>query len=388
MQRRIPAVLMRGGTSKGLFFKVEDLPEDLKLQDQVILAAYGSPDPYGRQINGLGGATSVTSKVAIVGPRPGEKNAVNYTFGQVGITQPLVDRKGNCGNISSAVGPFAIDEGLVEEVEEPVTTVNIFNTNTGKYIIARVPVENGRAKVEGDYAIAGVPGTGAKICLDFMNPGGAVTGKLLPTGHAQDTLETPYGHFNVSIVDAANPLVFVRASDLGLSGTELPAQVDGSPDLLARIEAIRAAAAVKIGLVATPEEATAKSPAVPKIAWVAPPRDYTMTSGLTMKASDIDLLARTMSMGRLHAAYAITGAICTAGAAKIPGTVVEEALSPAARAAPVVRIGHPGGDLAIEVEMRVEAGHLEYVRGTAFRTARRLMEGWVLVPEECWNKKR
>lgn len=388
MQRKIPCTVMRGGTSRALFFKEADLPPDPIVRDRVIMAAFGSPDPYGRQINGLGGATSTTSKVAVISPREGEKNTVNYTFGQVSITSSLIDRKGNCGNISSAVGPFAIDEGMVE-VEEPVTTVRIYNTNTKKYIVARVPVKNGKAVVEGDYAIAGIPGTGARISLEFEHPGGSVTGKLLPTGNPTDILNAGgFGEFTASIVDAANPVVFVRASDLGLQGIELPREVDGNLELLAKIESIRAAAAVRIGLADTPEEATRKSPAVPKIAFVSPPSYYTTLSGTNVMAADVDLVARIMSMGKLHAAYAITGAICTAGAAKIEGSVVWEMVRGEKRQASLVHLGHPSGTLEVEVDMVKSGETWEYVKGTVFRTARRLMDGFVYVPESFFEPSK
>src|SRR5512143_118102 len=225
MHRRIPCTIMRGGTSKALFFRREDLPGDIATQDQILLAALGNPDPTSRLVNGLGGPISSTSKVAIISARSGEPNTVDYTFGQGSHKNALIDREGNCGNISAAVGPYAVDEGLVE-VREPETIVRIYNTNTRKYIIAHVPVENGQAKVEGDYAIAGVPGTGARVALDFESPGGARTGKLLPTGKPQEILETESGKFVASLVDAANPCVFVRANDLGLIGTELPPQIE------------------------------------------------------------------------------------------------------------------------------------------------------------------
>jgi 2-methylaconitate cis-trans-isomerase PrpF len=386
MQRKIPVTIMRGGTSRALFFQEKDLPQDPEIRDRVISIAFGSPDPYGRQINGLGGATSTTSKVAVISPRVGEPNTVNYTFGQVSINNWLIDRKGNCGNISSAVGPYAIDEGMVE-VTEPVTLVKIFNTNTQKYINAQVPVENGKAKVSGDYAIAGIPGNGAKIGLEFQQPGGSVTGKLLPTGNTADVLETGnYGPFTVSIVDAANPLVFVKASDLGLQGTELPPAIDSDPEMLAKIESIRAAATVRVGLAKTLEEATQKSPAVPKIAFVSPAVTYASTSGVPIKAQEIDVTARIMSMGKLHSSYAITGAICTAGAAKITGSVVWEMMPLERKESNLVRLGHPGGTVDVEVEMSNCCGAYDYIKGTAFRTARRLMDGFVYIPEEYFYK--
>ncbi len=380
MQKRIPCTIMRGGTSKGVFFKKGDLPADLARQDRVILAAFGSPDQYGRQINGLGGATSTTSKVAIISPREGEPNTIDYTFGQVSITSELVDRKGNCGNISSAVGPYAIDEGLVE-VREPETVVRIFNTNTKKYILARVPVENGRAKVDGDYAIAGIPGTGARVSLEFHSPGGSVTGKLLPTGKPTDVLETPFGPVQVSIVDAANPVVFFRAKDLGLKGWELPPVVDSNPELLAKIESIRGAAAVKVGLARDLADATKNCPAVPKIAFVSPATAYAMTSGVKMQAGEIDFVARIMSMGKLHSAYAITGAICTAGAAKIKGSIVHEMLAPGLRGKSEICLGHPSGSVAVDVTMSESEGAPVYECATVYRTARRILDGFVYIPE-------
>lgn len=379
MQKKIPCTIMRGGTSKGVFFRKENLPADLQKQDAVIMAAFGSPDAYGRQINGLGGATSTTSKVAIISRRGGEPDTVDYTFGQVSITSALVDRKGNCGNISSAVGPYALDEGLVEATGGQAV-VRIYNTNTKKYIISRFPVEDGKAKVEGDYQISGIPGTGARVSLDFERPGGSVTGKLLPTGNAMDVLETRYGPFEVSIVDAANPLVFFRAKDLGLTGTELPPRIDSDADMLARIEAIRAAAAVRIGLATDWVDAAKNSPAVPKIAFVAPPADYVMTSGVKMAAGDVDFLARIMSMGKLHASYAITGAVCTAGAAKIPGTVVNEVIPAGKAEGDEVTMGHPGGSVTVKVKMEGEAARPSYVVATVYRTARRILDGQVYVP--------
>ena len=295
------------------------------------------------------------------------------------VTSALVDRKGNCGNISSAVGPYAVDEGLVK-VSGDQAVVRIYNTNTKKYIISRFALENGKARVDGDYQIAGVPGTGATVALDFQRPGGSVTGKLLPTGSPREMLDTRFGPVEVSIVDAANPLVFFRAADLGLTGTELPPRIDSDPDMLARIEAIRAAAAVRIGLAADWADAAKTSPAVPKIAFVAPPVDYVMTSGVKMSAGDVDFLARIMSMGKLHAAYAITGAVCTAGAAKIPGTVVHEVI-PAGRAVgDEVTLGHPGGSVTVRAQMEGDAAGLSYVVATVYRTARRILDGQVYVP--------
>src|SRR5512142_1195200 len=270
MYHRIMYTLMWGETSKALFFRREDLPGDIATQDQILLAALGNPDPTSLFVNVLGAPISSTSKVAIISARSGEPNTVDYTFGQGSHKNALIDREGHCGNISAAVGPYAIAEGLVE-TREPETLVRIYNTNTRKYIVAHVLVEGGRAKVEGDYQIAGVPGTGAWVALDFESPGGARTGRLLPTGKPQETLDTEFGPVAVSLVDAANPFVFVRARDLGLAGTELPNQIESNLELMARLEGIRAAAAVRMGLARDWQEATQKVRSVPKIAFVSPP---------------------------------------------------------------------------------------------------------------------
>jgi len=382
MQRRIPAIYMRGGTSKAVFFMKKDLPSNPAIRDQVILAAYGSPDPNARQIDGMGGATSVTSKVAIISPSKVSNTDVNYLFGQVSIISPLIDYKGNCGNISSAVGPFAIDEGLVP-VREPVTTVRIWQENTKKIIVADVPVKNGKHQVEGNYSIDGVPRSGAKIRLKFLDPGGAVTGKLLPTGNVMNILKIPeFGTFTVSIVDAANPVVFVKANELGLLGIEIN-EIDSNPEILRKLEAIRSHAAIMTGLAKTLEEV---SPAVPKVAFVSKAEEYKAISGRLITAADIDLVARVMSMGRLHKAFALTGAICTAGAAKIEGTVVNQVMNEASLLKEEIRIGHPGGVMAIKPVIERKERDFYYAEASANRTARRLMEGYVLVPEKFLSK--
>ena len=380
MQKRIRTVIMRGGTSRGIFFRDEDLPVDPEARTWAILAAFGSPDPYGRQIDGLGGATSLTSKAAIIsrGTQPGID--VNFTFGQVSIEKPLIDMRGNCGNISSAIGPYAIDEGLVA-CQEPVTQVRFLNTNTQKVIVAHVPTRNGRFEPEGDYAISGVPGTGSKIVLDFLDPGGAVTGKLFPTGQVRDMLHVPgIGHIEVSIVDAANPLVFCRGEDFGLSGQETPEQIDTNPDLLRRIGAARAAAGVAIGLAESIEEAIHSVPSVPKIAFVTQPRPYLQLDGVLREAADVDLVARIMSMGHLHRAYALTGAICTTVAAQVPGTLVYEAVSDRARASGSLRLGHPSGVMDLSARIHKEGDSWYVEKASAARTARRLMEGDIYIP--------
>ncbi len=383
-QRRIRAVVMRGGTSRAVFLRPEDLPADPALRDRVVLKVFGGGDPYGRQIDGLGGATSTTSKMAIIAPASVPDADVDYTFGQVNVSVPMIDYGGNCGNISSAVGPYAIDEGLVPATD-PVTTVRIWQTNTRKRIIAHVPTSGGAHQVEGDYAIDGVPGTGAKIRLEFLEPGGSMTGSLLPTGQAVESLDVPgVGTVTVSLVDAANPVVFVRPADLGLSGTEMPERVDGDPDLLRRIEAIRAHAAVRMGLARSPEDATAKSPGVPKLAFASAPATYASTSGGAVDVNAIDVAARIMSMGRLHRSYALTGAICTAVASLIDGTVVHAVARPAQGSERTVRIGHPAGVIEAGAQVARRDGTWTAEKVVTRRTARRLMEGVAFVPMSVW----
>jgi 2-methylaconitate cis-trans-isomerase PrpF len=380
MQRRIRAVFVRGGTSRALIFHHRDLPADRTTWDPIFLSALGSPDPGARQLDGLGGGISSLSKVAIVGPSSRPNADVDYTFGQVEVTRAAVDYRGNCGNISSAIGPLAIDEALVS-AREPLTVVRIHNTNTRKLIHAHIPVEAGHAAVRGDFVLDGVPGAGARIALDFLDPGGAVTGRLLPTGHPEDALEVSgLGTIAASLVDATNPMVFVRAKDLDLDGTERPDDLDGRPDLPARLEAIRAAAAVRMGLAESPDAASRTSPAVPKVAIVAPPAGYRTLAGTPVASDAVDLIARIVSMGKVHRAFALTGAMCLAVAARIPGTVAHEAVA-LADAAGDVRIGHPSGVLSVAASVaREPGGALSAHTVTVYRTARRLMEGSVLVP--------
>jgi 2-methylaconitate cis-trans-isomerase PrpF len=388
MQARIRTVIMRGGTSRGIFFHDEDLPVDPEARVWTILAAFGSPDRYGRQIDGLGGATSLTSKAAIIskGTQPGID--VNFTFGQVGIEQPLIDMRGNCGNISAAVGPYAIDEGLVP-CQEPMTQVRFLNTNTQKVTVSHVPTRNGRFEPEGEYAIPGVPGTGSKIVLDFLDPGGAVTGKLFPTGQVRDVLHVPgIGHIEVSIVDAANPLVFCRFEDFGLSGQEIPEQIDTNQELLHRIAVTRAAAGVAVGLADSIEEAINSVPSVPKIAFVTRPRPYLQLDGVLREAADVDLVARIMSMGHLHRAYALTGAICTTVAAQIPGTLVYDVVSDRARASERLRLGHPSGVMDLSASIHKEGARWDVEKASATRTARRLMEGDIYIPKRLLGKRK
>ena len=380
MPRRVRAVFVRGGTSRALVFHERHLPEARADRDAVFLAALGSPDPGGRQLDGLGGGISSLSKVAVVGPPSRPDADVDYTFGQVEVTRAFVDYRGNCGNISSAIGPFAIDEGLVS-AHEPTTVVRVHNTNTRKLIHAHVPVERGQTQVHGDFILDGVPGTGARIALDFLDPGGAVTGRLLPTGHPQDALEVVgLGTIAASLVDATNPMVFVRAKDLGLDGTERPDDLDGRAGLPARLEAIRAAAAVRMGLAGSPDEATRTSPAVPKVAVVAPPAAYRTLAGAPVEPHAVDLVARIVSMGKVHRAFALTGAMCLAVATRIPGTLAHEAAALGGLAGDV-RIGHPSGVLPVAAAIAHGPGNAPAAQTvTVYRTARRLMEGFVLVP--------
>ncbi len=366
MSKKIPCTIMRGGTSKGVIFWEKDLPEESEPRDRVILSVFGSPDP--RQIDGLGGADSLTSKCAIIRPSSPEGDLA-YTIGNVSIINPIIDYSSNCGNLSAAVGAFAVDEGLVVP-QEPITLVKMFNTNTKKVILAEVPVKNGKFFPEGDYAISGVPGRGSKILLDFKNTAGAVTGKTLPTGNVREILDIGGGEkIEVSIFDVATPMVFVRAKDLNLKGTEVADEIDSDPDLLKRIEGIRSSVAEMIGIVKDRKEATLKSPATPKIAFVAPTRN-----------EKIGLISRMMSMQKLHKAYAVTGAICTAVAAKIEGSLVHEIFKEEiGKQAEVVRIEHPSGAIDVEIEVQGKGRDLKVKRAAIARTARRIMDGYVYV---------
>ena len=363
-QQKIRAVYMRGGTSRCLVFHEPDLPAPGPARDRILLAALGSPDPYGRQLDGLGGGISSLSKACIIGPASRPDADVDYTFAQVEVARPVVDYQGNCGNCSSSVGPFAIDEGLVKAVEGE-TLVRIHNTNTKKLIVAHVPVKDGEAAVEGDFELAGVAGRGARIALDFLDPGGAGTGRLLPTGAAREVIDG----LDASLVDATNPIAFVRARDLGLTGTETPQAVDADRALAARLEKIRLEAARRMGIPG--------SASVPKVAFVAPPTPFTTLDGVTHPADAADVVARVISMGSCHRAFALTAAMCLAVAARIQGTVVHEC---AGRAHGDVDLGHPSGVLPIAARVGRRDGAPWAESVTVYRTARRLMEGFVRVP--------
>ncbi|MBW1695470.1 MAG: 3-methylitaconate isomerase [Deltaproteobacteria bacterium] len=382
MQTRIPAVYMRGGTSKGVIFHENHLPGDPEIRDRVILAAYGSPDPNRRQIDGVGGATSVTSKVAIVGPATDSDYDIVYNFGQVSIDRPVVDYKGSCGNIAAAVGAFAVDEALVR-VEEPVTRVRIYLKNTGKKIITEVPVKHGMYDEQGDYSIDGVPGTGGKITIRYLYPGGSVTGKLFPTGHATDLVDVPgMGEVSITIIDVGNPWVLVRAKDLGLKGTEIE-EVENDDRIRSFLEAVRSRAAVMIGFAKTPQEASQKSQAVPKIGFFSEPQTYQALSSAVVYAKDIDLVGRVMSMGMLHKSMAVSCPMAVAAAAAIEGTTIYNILGSGGQRKAPFKLGHPGGIFDVQATVEQKGDQFELKEAAYGRTARRLMEGYVLVPERA-----
>lgn len=375
-----PCILMRGGSSKGLFFVESDLPSDPELRDKICVRAFGGPDPHGKQINGVGGTIANMNKLAIISRREGEPNTVNYAFGQVDIYSWDIGRKATCGNISSAVGPFAVERHLVDVIEEPITKVRIYDVNTGKYILSHVPVKDGQVVYEGDFRIAGVPGSGAKIQLDFLEPGGPTTGKLLPTGHVKDILETKdFGPVEVSIVDAANPFVFFKLEDVGFDGTELAKAINASGDKIEKMRQIRDAACVRLGWAATPEEAREKSPLVPKIIGVAPPRDFTSNIGESFRKEEFDFSARMLEYGMSADIMALTGCVGLAVAAKIPGSAVNEVMSPESREKNDLVLAYSGGLIPAGVEIGEKDGELFAVRGTVYRTARKMMEGMVSV---------
>jgi probable AcnD-accessory protein PrpF len=384
-QLRIPAVYMRGGTSKGVFFLADDLPSDPKERDRILLRVIGSPDPYGKHTDGMGGATSSTSKVVILSKSRRQGCDVDYLFGQVAIDQPLVDWSGNCGNLSAAVGPFAISMGLVDAPADGTATVNIWQANIRKKIVNHVPMSGGEVQELGDFRLDGVAFPAAEVQLEFLDPAddeggeGGHSGNTFPTGNHIDVLDVPgVGRVEATLINAGNPTVFVDAASLGLKGTELQGDVNGDKALLARVEAVRALGAVVMGDAATSEEATTRRPHTPKLAFVARPAAYTASDGRKVEAGSIDLLARIFSMGVLHHAMTGTGAVAIAAAAAIPGTIVH-------RVAPVgpdgrVRFGHPSGTLRVGAEVAREGNHWAVKKVMMSRSARRLMEGWVRVP--------
>lgn len=372
-QNKIRAVFMRGGTSKAVVFRRSDLPTDRSLWDGIFLAALGSPDPFGRQLDGMGGGISSLSKVCIVGPSSRSDADVDYTFAQVSVDQAVVDYSGNCGNMSSAIGPFAVDEGLVDVPTNGLATVRIYNANTGKIIVSRFPVRDGVAEVEGNMKIAGVAGSGAPIRLEFLEPGGSRTSGLLPTENPIDEILLQDGrHISASLVDASNPCVFVRAADLGCVGNELPERLEAMPGLLDSLEHIRRQAAVMMGLEASADDA-ASNLGNPKVAMVAAPSDAVLLTGEKLPAGAYDISVRMLSMGRPHRAIPVTGAVCTAVACRVPGSLLHAIASRPGQ----IRIGHASGTIVVDAE--VDTGTPpRALHGALYRTARRLFEGRVL----------
>lgn len=377
----IPCTLYRGGTSRGLLFLEEHLPYPRDVLAEILLRIFGSPDA--RQIDGVGGGTSLTSKALIVGPEPTSDADVRMTLAQVGVNVATVDWGGNCGNMTTAVGPFAIESGLVTATD-PITVVRIRSANTGLLVRAHVPVRDGRVVTHGEYSLAGVPGTAARIDLEWLNPGGTTTGRLLPTGRYVDRLVLADGrHIEASIVDAGNPVVFCEASALGMTGTELPPALEARPGVMQTLEEIRSIAAELIGIVPDRAIATHKSPGLPKVAFVAPPAAYRTLNGELISVEEHDLHGRLLSMQTAHRSYAGAGAICTAVAALLPGTIVHAVHACTARnlADPdTVRIAHPSGVIDVQVDLQTVNAEPQ-VRSARFgRTARRIMSGTAWVP--------
>jgi 2-methylaconitate cis-trans-isomerase PrpF len=367
----LPAVFMRGGTSKALMLHRRDVPGDLAAWEPVFLSAMDSPDPFGRQLNGMGGGVSSVSKICVVERSARPDADIDYTFVQVVVREGRIDLSGNCGNMLSAVGPFAVDEGLVEVPDGPVR-LRIFNTNTRKLIEASFAAEGGRSVYRGELAIPGVAGTGAPIRLDFVDPSGATTGRLLPTGAVRQTLDVPgLGPLAVSLVDAANACVFVRAADLGLAGTELPAALEAVPGLLDRLARIRRAGSVAMGI-APDLDAAARIVHVPFIGLVAPPRDAVTLAGEAVRTEEVDLTARVISNGVPHQALPLTATLCLAVAARIEGSLVHEAARPTGAA---LRVGMPSGTLTADATVTRGRDGWRAERGAFYRTARPLMRG-------------
>jgi probable AcnD-accessory protein PrpF len=391
-QVRVPATYMRGGTSKGVFFRLQDLPQRCQApgetRDRFLLRVIGSPDPYGKQIDGMGGATSSTSKSVILSPSDRPGHDVDYLFGQVSIDRAFVDWSGNCGNLSAAVGPFAIANGLVDPARVPrdgICTLRIWQANIGKTIVAHVPMTAGAVQESGEFELDGVTFPAAEVQLEFMDPAAEEDGSggsMFPTGHLVDRLEVPgVGTLEATMINAGIPTIFVKADAIGYTGTELQDAINGDPRALAMFETIRAHGAVRMGLIGNAEDAGTRQH-TPKIAFVAGPADYVASSGRTVAASDIDLLARALSMGKLHHAMMGTAAVAIGTAAAIPGTLVNLAAGGGERGA--VRFGHPSGTLRVGAEAKQVGGEWTVTKAIMSRSARVLMEGWVRVPAESF----
>lgn len=387
-QIKVPATYMRGGTSKGVFFRLQDLPEAAQspgaARDALLLRVIGSPDPYGKQIDGMGGATSSTSKTVIISKSTQADHDVDYLFGQVLIDQAFVDWSGNCGNLSAAVGPFAISNGLIDPSRLPkdgIATIRIWQANIQKTIIAYVPMTNGAVQETGDFELDGVTFPAAEVQLEFMDPAAeeeGAGGAMFPTGQVVDDLEVSgVGTLKATMINAGIPTIFVNADAIGYAGTELQEAINSDPKALAMFETIRAHGALRMGLIKDMSEA-AKRQHTPKVAFVAAPKEYVSSSGKVVKAGDVDLLVRALSMGKLHHAMMGTAAVAIGTAAAIPGTLVNVAAGGGERTA--VRFGHPSGTLRVGAEAVQEEGEWQVKKAIMSRSARVLMEGWVRVP--------
>jgi hypothetical protein len=391
-QIKIPATYMRGGTSKGVFFSLTDLPQAAqqpgKARDQLLLRVIGSPDPYGKQTDGMGGATSSTSKTVILARSEQPDHDVDYLFGQVSIDKPFVDWSGNCGNLTAAVGAFAISNGLVDAARIPdngICTVRIWQKNISKTIIAHVPMGDGRVQETGDFELDGVTFPAAEVQIEFLDPADDSEGEggaMFPTGNLVDDLDVPgVGTLKATMINAGIPTVFIRAEDIGYKGTELQDDINSDAAALAKFEAIRAHGALKMGLIKDLAEAAARQH-TPKVAFVAGAASYTASSGKTVPADDIDLLARALSMGKLHHAMMGTAAVAIGTAAAIPGTLVNIAAGGGQRSA--VRFGHPSGTLKVGAEAQLKGKEWAVTKAIMSRSARVLMEGWVRIPGDCF----
>ena len=387
-QLRIPATYMRGGTSKGVFFRLDDLPTAARVagaaRDALFLRVIGSPDPYGKHTDGMGGATSSTSKGVIVARSSVPEHDVDYLYGQVSIDSAFVDWSGNCGNLSSAVGPFAISNGLIDAARIPrdgICTVRIWQANIGKTIIAHVPMVAGEVQETGDFELDGVTFPAAEIALEFIDPSDdGDGGAMFPTGQLIDALEVPgVGTFNVTMINAGIPTIFLDSADLGYTGAELQGAINDDPQALAKFEAIRAAGAVRMGLITDASQAATRQH-TPKVAFVAPPRTHVTSSGQSIDAGDIDLLVRALSMGKLHHAMMGTAAVAIGTAAAIPGTLVNIAAGGGARDA--VRFGHPSGTLRVGAEAIETNGQWTVAKAVMSRSARVLMDGHIRIPAD------
>ncbi|MFL1484026.1 2-methylaconitate cis-trans isomerase PrpF [Marinobacter sp. LN3S78] len=387
-QIKIPATYMRGGTSKGVFFNIEDLPERCQqpgeARDRLLMRVIGSPDPYEKQIDGMGGATSSTSKTVLLARSQSDDHDVDYLFGQVGIDKAFVDWSGNCGNLSAAVGPFAITNGLVDKSRVPdngIAIVRIWQANIAKTIVAKVPMTNGEVQETGDFELDGVTFPAAEVAVEFMDPADG-EGAMFPTGNVVDDLEVPgVGTLRATMINAGIPTIFVNAEDIGYQGTELQPAINGDPEALARFETIRAHGAVKMGLIKTPEEAANRGH-TPKVAFVSAPKDYVSSSGKEIKASDVDVLVRALSMGKLHHAMMGTAAVAIATASAVPGTLVNLAAGGGDRNS--VTFGHPSGTLQVGAEASLVNEEWTATKAVMSRSARVLMEGWVRVPGDSF----